>query len=486
MTTRRVLIGVPVVLLTCGIAQGVVIRTEWLTKPLMKAPEQVAGEATSGGENGDENNASSKKAEETRLSRAVKTLDDIIDQARKGSILGTLQGKGREILKDFEELSKREKGEIIEILKGQAQKTAKETTETVREKLEKVKNAAAEMKDKLTPKIKKGQSKREGTTALEKITRIVRMSRDVQVESELMLEIGSVLDDTSSSTRRKIKLLFIGDSLSACVGVDRASDGPVLQETVANHVQSLTGCDVEWYNSAVVGGTVREIRDKLAAGETPFLKNIRRDEDLVVVLICGLNDYKKFLFSLWNPLLAMKTGPMSFKAEVVSLLQEIRQDCVSENNSVFLPAIPVRFMASDPKFLFSVFPLSAMGLSLNTVWEIQKYNIAFEQQAEAAIFKGHDEVRARSCENTFYISEPDNYSDNGDGGQETRGKGEDPGEVAEAEAEADADVVAKDGVHLNSNGYKKWGRHLALSISDHLLKREQRARSVNEEKDGGD
>ena len=88
-------------------------------------------------------------------------------------------------------------------------------------------------------------------------------------------------------------------------------------------------------------------------------------KDLVVVLICGLNDYKKFLFSLWNPLLAMKTGPMSFKAEVVSLLQEIRQDCVSENNSVFLPAIPVRFMASDPKFLFSVFPLSAMGLSLN-------------------------------------------------------------------------------------------------------------------------
>jgi lysophospholipase L1-like esterase len=462
ITKKRVLVAVPALLLTYGIAQGVAIRAEWLTKPLMKAPEQVAGEATS-----EENEEKKKVSRRAQSSLAVQTLDDIIAQAKKGSLLEALQGKGREILKDFEHLSKREKVVIIDILKGRVQKT----TDSVRENLEKIRKTATEIKDRIRRQQARTQRHWDGTSALEKITKIVKMSRGIEENSHLMLEIGSVLDEASTK-KRKIKLLFIGDSLSACVGVDRESDGPVLQKTVANHVQSLTGRDVEWYNSAVVGGTVREIRDKL--GETPFLKDIRRDEDLIVVLICGLNDYKSFLFSLWNPLLAMKSGPMSFKAEVMSLLEEIRTDCVSENSCVFLPAIPVRFMASDPKFLFSVFPLSVMGLSLNTIWDIQKYNIAFEQQAEAAIYKGHDEIRSRDCKNTFYIAEPESDNESEERcRRQSHGDEQEQASESETRTEAALDVVAKDGVHLNSNGYKLWGKHLAQNISDHLINRMQ-------------
>ncbi len=462
LTTKRVLVVGPAVVIVFGIVQGVIIRTEWLTKPLMKAPAQISGEASSVDGNGFKDSpdaaAGVDNVDKTRLARMIMALDDIIAQAKQGSVLETLKGKGREILKDFEHLSKREKGDMIDVLKGRVQKTGDQLEKRRRAIAETVVKAASDLRERLRMKGDQRTQKADidSMTQLEKIAKIMKI-RDAEEKhnSRLMLEIGSVLDAANSTPRRKIKILFIGDSLSACVGVDKTSDGPVLQETVANYVQQTTGCDVEWYNSAVVGGTVREIRDKL--GDSPFLKDIRKDEDLVVVLICGLNDYKSFLFSLWNPLLAMQSGPMSFKSEILSLMQEIREECVSDNSSVFLPAIPVKLMASDPKFLFSVFPLNFMGLSLNTVWEIQKYNIAFEQQAEARVFKGVDNKRARSHKNTFYITEPD---------PETADEDCSPQE----NSVTGTDAIAKDGVHLSSNGYKLWGRHLAHSISLHLMR----------------
>ena len=459
-TTRRVLFGGPATLITLGIVQGVIIRTEWLTKPLMKAPNQISGEVSSEGKYSENAERKvTKNSNTTQLARIVKTLDDIIAQAKEGSLLETLKGKGLEILKDFEHLSKREKGDIIDILKGKARKTAKETSDQLIDKqraiVEKVRKTVIDFRSRIRVKGDKMQTG--SLSSLEKIAKIMKMTREAEEEynSQLMLEIGSVLDAAASSKRRKIKLLFIGDSLSACVGVDKTSDGPVLQETVANSVQKMTGCDVEWYNSAVIGGTVREIRDKLS--DAPFLKSIRRDEHLVVVLICGLNDYKSFLFSLWNPMLAIKSGPMSFKAEIVSLLNDIREECVSDNSSVFLPAIPVKFMASDPKFLFSVFPLNFMGLSLNNVWEIQKYNIAFEQQEDQHL-QGVGMTNKWSSKNTFYIAEPEPEST-----CESKSLNGDVSSITEA------DVIARDGVHLNSNGYKLWGRHLAAEISLHLV-----------------
>ena len=131
---------------------------------------------------------------------------------------------------------------------------------------------------------------------------------------ELMEEIGEVLDGAMSSNKekakkKKMKLLFIGDSLSACVGVTDPTDGLVLQKTTATLIQEATGSDVEWYNTAVVGGTVKDIRERVDAVKTQFLNGVRADEELVVVIICGLNDYKSFVLSLWNPWMAARWGP---------------------------------------------------------------------------------------------------------------------------------------------------------------------------------
>jgi lysophospholipase L1-like esterase len=317
---------------------------------------------------------------------------------------------------------------------------------------------------------------------VQKITRILSMGQENPHEMRLMTEIGSVLlgsQEKVKESHKKIKLLFIGDSLSACVGVDKVTDGPVLQQTIAHHLQSITGSDVEWHNSSVIGGTVSEIRDKLEEGKVPFLRNVKHDEELVVVLICGLNDYKKFLFSLWNPLKAMQIGPMTFKAEILTLLREIQMNCKSDNTALFLPATPVRFMASDPKWLFSVFPLNIMGWSLNSLWDTQKRILSDEQQAEGVVYEKVDQARAMRCKNTFYIDEPD--LEEKEALSPSSASASAPASAsasasASATSDTSTDVVASDGVHLSSYGYKVWGKHLAMAIAKRYLENKERER----------
>ena len=72
-TTRRVLFGGPATLITLGIVQGVIIRTEWLTKPLMKAPNQISGEVSSEGKYSENAERKvTKNSNTTQLARIVK------------------------------------------------------------------------------------------------------------------------------------------------------------------------------------------------------------------------------------------------------------------------------------------------------------------------------------------------------------------------------------------------------------------------------
>ena len=309
------------------------------------------------------------------------------------SLLGKVKGKGKELLDDFKKLSKPEKGKVLEELGKQIKERRDKMVEEVKRKAEEI--------EKATQKIRSKQKKqsRQGRDQLTKIRRLMDLNSNVDEgeKIELMEEIGEVLDGAMSNSKEKVKkkkmkLLFIGDSLSACVGVTDPRDGLVLQKTTATLIQEATGSDVEWYNTAVVGGTVKDIRQKHGCSQDAVSEWCGADEELVVVIICGLNDYKSFVLSLWNPWMAARRGPLAFKAELLSLLCDIRQSITTSHSRVFMPAIPIHLMASDPKFILSVFPLSFMGWSLNTVWDTQKYNIAFEQQAEGRLSSRGDEA----------------------------------------------------------------------------------------------
>ena len=442
-TFRFILKTSPILFLGAGVAEAVVIRTKWLSKPLMEEP--VPGDAKGSVESTKEEKLMQKKRTDGRLGES---LNKIFERAAgdDNSLLAKVKGKGRELLEDFKELSKREKGQVLEEIGKQVKERREKMIEEVKRKADDI--------DRATSILRENQKRQvtQGNGPITKIRRLLDLNREANEGDKIVImeEIGEALGGTIGSDKeksgdKKIKLLFIGDSLSACVGVTDPTDGLVLQKTTAKLIQEATGRDVEWYNTAVVGGTVKEIRDKMDGAKTRFLQKVTADEELVVVIICGLNDYKSFVLSLWNPWLAAKMGPLAFKAELLALLRDVRKSIATPKSRIFIPAIPIHLMASDPKFLLSVFPLSFMGWSLNAVWDTQKFNIAFEEQAEDKLYSrsGNAPLAAQTEKNTYYIGEPP--------------------ETASDQVENN-DVVASDGVHLNTNGYSIWAKFIAANI----------------------
>jgi hypothetical protein len=99
----------------------------------------------------------------------------------------------------------------------------------------------------------------------------------------------------------KIKLLVLGDSLVCGVGCDRKDSSPVLPQILAKVLTYALRVDVEWHSAGVVGGTVEQIREKLIPAVKSKLygtsDDSKNDVDLIVVVICGLNDWKGELAS---------------------------------------------------------------------------------------------------------------------------------------------------------------------------------------------
>lgn len=104
-----------------------------------------------------------------------------------------------------------------------------------------------------------------------------------------------------SDTRRNIKLLILGDSLVSGVGCESNHAVPILPQFLAKVLSKALDADVEWISEGKIGGTVSAIRQGLLPKVKQMLvddhaKDIKRSE-LVVVVICGLNDWREMLES---------------------------------------------------------------------------------------------------------------------------------------------------------------------------------------------
>jgi len=147
------------------------------------------------------------------------------------------------------------------------------------------------------------------------------------------------------SKKRKIKLLVIGDSLVCGVGCDDGAGtvaeqrSPVLPQVLAKALSVSMQADVKWQSRGIVGADIKEIRStimpKIVADLSCSLEKDKKgdgdafeDSELIVVVICGLNDWKGMLENFPNGL-----GPVKFREELRQLVDDIKH--VSSHFSTF-------------------------------------------------------------------------------------------------------------------------------------------------------
>lgn len=236
---------------------------------------------------------------------------------------------------------------------------------------------------------------------------------------------------------RKIKLLLLGDSLVCGVGCegDRFSKSPVLPTIMAKALSIAMNADVEWHSAGIIGAAVSDIRSSLVPKiKTEFFdkltKSSNNDVEIIVVVICGLNDWKTCIEKFPS-----FYGPDGFRIELGKLINEIK-DLSEENGAksckIFLPALPMTVGETDPNYALKAVPLKYLFNFLCSIWDNQKISVAIDNE-----------------DSTTYIGYPSNESL-----YATPGQG----------------VVAEDGIHPTSKGYKWWALHIAEQILERDVK----------------
>lgn len=174
-------------------------------------------------------------------------------------------------------------------------------------------------------------------------------------------------------TKKRLKLLILGDSLVRGVGCDDGHDGsPVFPSVLAKVLSMALRMDVEWRAEGLIGGTVADIRGKyipIVAEE--FKLDESSASEFIVILICGLNDWKSILTNF-----PLGSGPAAFRLELASLISDIKDLAGSKPCKVFLPALPLNCGAQDPNCILSKAPLKYFVDAISFLWDVQKRYLA--------------------------------------------------------------------------------------------------------------
>ena len=259
----------------------------------------------------------------------------------------------------------------------------------------------------------------------------------LEKEGSLKSDVKGDVSVVRSSSN--LKILILGDSLVAGVGQDTndLDSSPVLPTELSRILLNDPSMQsVEWRSSAVIGGTITSIRQQTLPKlvKSGFLKDADQENDfLVVLVICGLNDWKSYFFSFGQSM-PNSGGPSFFRSELQILTEQLRDKHGARK--IFLPSLPMEFLASDKNFIFRPFPFSWIVWAVNSMWEIQKFNVAAE-----FVKRGYDCV--------WFIPEP-----------------------AIPDETEEKNLVSSDGIHMSSTGYKIWAAYLAKQILDIVKSKE--------------
>ena len=233
-----------------------------------------------------------------------------------------------------------------------------------------------------------------------------------RASSSRVVVVSSAAEPASPARLRK-NILFIGDSLVTGVGCSQeAAAGPALPRAVAQFVSERMRVDVSWAAIGETGGDVRELREHLMpqlCAEVGRVRAAGQQVDAVVVL-CGLNDYKK----------AISDGkmPWAFRRELRKLITEVKV-AAGVQCTVVLPALPVH---RAPVFE-GVWPLQPLLATASAVWDEQKAVLG-QTLRSVAFVRNADADEWWSAQRYWAV----------------------------------------DGIHPNDEGYRVWGEHIGGAI----------------------
>lgn len=275
---------------------------------------------------------------------------------------------------------------------------------------------------------------------LNRIKRLIKRTKPVDAEHDGSIPPVSIL-------RRRIKLVILGDSLVFGVGCDQPQSIPILPQFLAKVISSALNADVDWISDGKVGGTVSSIRSAvlpairskllgnfhaeekereiiLCQGEADALPLQQKATELIVIVICGLNDWKETFESF-----PFGFGPVGFKDNLGKLVDEIKDigQQIKLPCKVFLPSLPLTCTLSDPQCSFRAAPLYQMFSTISWIWDQQKHALAFDDPKESTAFIGSPRVDSE-------------YAVPGEGN------------------------ISSDGIHPTNQGYRWWAMHLAEEI----------------------
>lgn len=194
---------------------------------------------------------------------------------------------------------------------------------------------------------------------------------------------------------KKIKLLLIGDSLACGVGcedeknVGKYDGGPELPKMLAKILSAAFQIEIEWFSAGIIGATASDIRSQLIPEKRNEIfstlfpsaesQSMKDETKLIVIVLCGLNDWRISLESFpWGT-----NGIVSFQSDLQLLVSDIKDLAKSancNNYQVFLPAIPIDFIAHDPHCYFKTRPLRDVVEFIAWLWDMQKQAIARDDQ----------------------------------------------------------------------------------------------------------
>ena len=336
-------------------------------------------------------------------------------------------------------------------------------------------------------------------------------------------------DDVKFAT--SLKMYVIGDSLATGVGAsdDARGFGPVLPRVLAERLAELTGLTVEWRSFGKKAADVRAIREEVvplarrahrgdvrvetnaaafpsrvsvaeiaetASGETepkpkPLGASNRRSTSRppdVVVLLCGVNDFKHAFFR--------GRTPEAFRRELRSAVRDVR-DAFAASDDDFVKKIgkkkarddvddrvvsgdgdPVIVLPGMPMQLVTAFPppLSLAAVAAGDAWDEQKRRVAAEDSGDtapssgeagprAAVFLSADKKTRNKKRTTVFVPKPSAAFMRSVFGETAR-------------------LTAEDGVHPNEWGYAAWAHHIAGEVAEVLRARRREEREEKKEERG--
>ena len=309
----------------------------------------------------------------------------------------------------------------------------------LKEKLIKTKD---DVKESLTKKKEevKDQLKKKFMTLKEKID-FFNEKKEAKLSTK-RIDRGSAMPSISIPVvNRRIKLVVIGDSLVTGVGCQEGKDGeetsPILPRILANALSVALEADVQWQCEGLTGACIQDIKNSLlpSVKESVLLplnflldkKQAKddRETDLVVVIICGLNDWKTMIIDF-----PFGKGISGFKEDLQSIVLDILKSSQGRYHSckVYLPALPVYVGSTDPSFAPNVAPLKFLFQLMCSIFDNQKQGVASENKPGSVMYVTGDVDMTKS------------YATPGIGN------------------------ISSDGIHPSVQGYKWWALHIAEEI----------------------